>query len=310
MPTTARSSCRFEVPLRHLARAALRLLLLIASAVVFTEPGFSAEPRRLTTDGRLKSTPVFIDRSGTELIYVVQERPVQFRLVRLKLDDLTAVAVHPQETRTEFEPAASPDGRLMAFVQSRANLSLALVMRDTVSGKMSEVPPAGGFAGPRSPAIAADGKRVLYCFPDQGRQRIYSVDLDAGDRRTIVDSEGVNNWPDCSPDGRRIVWSSTRDDDYEIYDAAVDGSGVRRLTISPRQDIRPRYSPDGSRIAFMSARDGNYEIYVMRADGTDAQRATDHPESDDYPAWHPNGRELVVVSERDGRHDLYLIPAP
>ncbi len=264
----------------------------------------------MTNDGRLKSTPVFVDRSGAELIYVVQERPVQFRLVRLKLADLSVAPVDPPQTNTEFEPACSPDGRLLAFVQSRANLSLALVIRDVSVGKAFEVPPAGGFAGPRSPAFSADGKRVLFSFPEQGRQRIYSVNLEAGDRQTIVDSDGVNNWPDCSPDGRRIVWSSTRDDDYEIYDAAIDGSDVRRLTSSVKQDIRPRYSPDGSRIAFMSNRDGNYEIYVMRSDGADVHRVTEHPESDDYPAWHPNGRQLVIVSERDGRHDLYLVPAP
>ncbi len=268
----------------------------------------AAEERRLTTDGRLKSSPIFTDRAATELIYVVQERPTQLRPMRLKLDDLTNTPLDAAQTKSEFDPALSADGKRFAFIQNRANLSLALVIRDALTEKTSEVPPAGGFAGPRSPTFSADGERVIYSFADGERQSLYSVNLDAGDRKLLIDSKGVNIWPDCSPDGRRIVWSSTRDNDYELYSAAIDGSDVRRLTANPKQDIRPRYSPDGSCIAFMSNRDDNYEIYLMQADGSDIRRVTENPESDDYPAWHPDGRQLVIVSERDGRHDLYLIP--
>jgi len=269
-----------------------------------------AESRRLTTDGRLKNSPVFADRSGEEILFVIQDRANQFRLMRLKLADLSIIPVHPNETKTEFEPALSADGQVLSYVQNRGNLSLALVIHDARSGKDAEIPPAGGFSGPRSPVISPDGTRVLFSFADQGRQQIQSVNIQAAERKTIIDSDGVNNWPDFSPDGRRIVFASTRDDDYEIYSATSEGTDLRRLTASLRQDIRPRYSPDGSRIAFMSNRDGNYEIYLMQTDGTGVVRVTDNPESDDYPAWHPDGKRLVVVSERDGKHDLYLIDVP
>ncbi len=285
-----------------------RTLILVATLCALPDVVWAEQ--RLTTDGRIKNSPVFVDRSGSELIYVLQERPVQFRLMRFKLADQSVAPVHPQQTKTEFEPALSLDGNVLAYVQSRGNLSLALMIHDARTGKAVEVPPGAGFSGPRSPAISPDGTRVLFSYADQGRQRIYSVNLEARDQKTIIDSDGVNNWPDFSPDGRRIVFASTRDDDYEIYSAAADGSDARRLTNSPRQDIRPRYSPDGSLIAFMSSRDGNYEIYVMKADGSDVRRVTQNPESDDYPAWHPDGKRLVIVSERDGRHDLYLLDVP
>lgn len=290
----------------HSSLAAAQILIVTLG----TSPGVAWAEQRLTTDGRIKNSPVFTDRSGTELIYVLQERPVQFRLMRLKFADQSVEPVHPQQTKTEFEPALSPDGNVLAYVQSRGNLSLALMIHDVRTGKDVEVPPGAGFSGPRSPAISPDGTRVLFSYPDQGRQRIYSVNLEARDQKTIIDSDGINNWPDFSPDGRRIVFASTRDDDYEIYSAAADGSDPRRLTNSPRQDIRPRFSPDGSRIVFMSSRDGNYEIYLMKADGSDVRRVTNNAESDDYPVWHPDGKRLVIVSERGGRHDLYLVDVP
>lgn len=288
----------------------LRYVFLTAGLLTVFAPCARAEPLRLTTDGRLKSTPAFSDRSGTEIVFVLQERPVQMRLMRLKMVDRSVSPVHPDERRTEFEPAVSPNGEVLAWVQNRGNLSLALVIHDQRIGKDAEVPPAGGFSGPRSPAFSPDGTRVVYSFADQGRQQIFSINLQAGDRKLIIDSDGVNNWPDFSPDGKRIVFASTRDDDYEIYTAAADGSDVRRLTASPRQDIRPRFSPDGSRIAFTSNRDGNYEIYVMKPDGSDVQRVTENPESDDYAAWHPDGKRLIIVCERDGRHDLYQVDVP
>ena len=262
---------------------------------------------RLTSDGRLKSTPVFVGPSGDELIYVVQDRAVQFRLMKLTLADGRSTELHPNQNKTEFEPAVSRDGRWLAYIQSRGNLSLALMIHDSKENRDFEVPPGGGFSGARSPVFSPDGTRILFSYPDQGRQRILSVNTEAKDQKTVIESDGVNNWPDFSSDGKRIVFSSSRDDDYEIYTAAADGTDVRRLTFSPKQDIRPRYSPDSSRVAFMSNRDGNYEIYVMSADGGQIVRATENPESDDYPAWHPDGKRLVIVSERAGKHDLYLI---
>ena len=268
------------------------------------------EPIPLTRDGHVKRDPVFLDASGTELLYVVLEKPTQLRLMKLLLSDRSSTAFHPNEVRSEFEPAVSADGRYLAFVQSRGNLSLGLVIHDRIENLTFEVPPGGGFAGYRSPTFVTDNSRVFFCYPEDGRQQIYSVNLQGKNRQTVIDSEGVNNWPHFAADGRRFTFSSSRDDDYEIYVADSNGSNPLRLSQSPGQDLRPRFSPDGSRIAFTSSRDGNYEIYVMQADGSNVIRVTNHPEQDDYPSWHPNGKQLIVVSERHGKFDLYQIDVP
>jgi dipeptidyl aminopeptidase/acylaminoacyl peptidase len=269
----------------------------------------AAEPVRLTTDGRLKQDPVFA-RNGADLYYVDQPTAVQLRIVRRSMEDGTTIPVHPDQTKAEYEPAVTADGRFLGFVCSRGNLSLALVLEDTVEKRQATIEPQGGFCGYRSPAFSPDAMRMLYSFADGGRQQIWSCNMKATDQKALTDSRGVNNWPNWSPDGRRIVFGSSRDDDFEIYAMNADGSDVRRLTDSSGQDTRPKFSPDGQRIAFTSNRDGNYEIYVMNADGTGVVRVTENPERDDYAAWHPDGKRLVVVSERSGRFDLYLIDAP
>ncbi len=270
----------------------------------------AAEPVRLTSDGHVKRDPVFFNAEETELLYVLLEKPAQLRLMKLSLANEIVTPLHPTETRSEFEPALSVNGRYLTYVQNRGNLSLALVIEDTVENRTSEVPPGGGFSGIRSPTFAPDHLRILFSYPEEGRQQIYSVDLLGKNRQTVIDSEGVNNWPHFSPDGRQFVFSSSRDDDYEIYVAQSNGSNPRRLTNSPGQDIRPRFSPDGSRIAFTSNRDGNYEVYVMQSDGSQLVRVTNHPEQDDYPIWYPTGKSLLMISERSGSFDFYRTEVP
>ncbi|RLT02008.1 MAG: hypothetical protein DWI22_21610 [Planctomycetota bacterium] len=285
-------------------RVTLCLAILILSSCPLTS---AADPIRLTTDGHTKRDPVFLNAQGTELLYVVLDKPNQLRLMKLSLADQAISPWHMSETRSEFEPAVSTSGRHIAFVQNRGNLSLAMVIEDLAKTQVGEVPPGGGFSGMHSPTFTRDDLRVFFSYPEEGRQQIFSVNLKGEDRRTVIDSEGVNNWPQVSPDGRQLVFSSSRDNDYEVYLADIDGSNPRRLTRSPGQDLRPRFSPEGSRIAFTSNRDGNYEIYVMKLDATGLVRLTNNSEQDDFPLWDPDGRSLIVVSERDGQTDLYRI---
>ena len=287
-----------------------KVLLAAVVGLGFGQLLAAAEPIRLTADGRVKRDPVFSKPDGSELLFAVLERPKQLRLMKLTLADHKIEQLHLDETRSEFEPAVSRDGRYLAFVQNRGNLSLAMVIKDLMTGTQVDIPPGGGFSGMHSPAFAPDNSRVLYSYPEEGRQHLFAVGIDAKNPTRLVDSSGVNNWPSYSPDGREVVFSSTRDGDYDLYVMKSDGTNVRRLTDSPKQDIRPRWSPDGRRIAFTSNRDGNYEIYLIAPNGTGLSRVTNHPEQDDFAAWHPDGRRLVIVAERDGHQDLVLVDVP
>lgn len=285
----------------------LKRLFTAANILCLCGIAIAEDVDQLTNDSLFKRDPIFI-KDGDELVYVVLTRPEQLQIMRMTMSDRKTVPLHKDEVRSELEPAFSRDGRYYAHLQSRSPASVAMMIRDAKEKKDVEIPPAPGFSGMRSPTFTADGNRVLYSFAENGRQQIFSVNLQAKDRKTIIDSNGINNWPHVSKDGKALVFSSTRDGNFEIYVARADGSDVRRLTDARSQEIRPSFSPDGNRIAFTSNRDGNYEVYVMNSDGSDVSRLTDNPEKDDYPAWHPDGKRLVIVSERAGRHDLYLIP--
>ncbi len=265
-----------------------------------------SEAKRLTTDGRLKMDPVFVD-GGAALVYCAQEKSTQLSLMRLNVAAGSVERLHPQAQTSEFEPAFTPDGRYCAFVQSQGNLKLKLVVRDREKANQeASYSPEGGFAGVRRPSLAPDGRWVAFAQPVEGGQEIASLNQLCQDFRTLT-RDGMNAGPAYSPDGRHIAFASSRAGSFDIYLMGADGRDVRRLTKGPRMNIRPVWAPDGRRIAFTSSRDGNYQIYVMNADGTDIRRITRSTERDDYPTWHPDGKRLVFVGERAGKSDLYEI---
>jgi TolB protein len=263
---------------------------------------------RLTDDGGHKFSPQFT--GGEEILYTLFDGVTLMRLMRLRVARGVSEPLHKEASRSELDPTMSADGRYLAFVQLRGTLSLGLQVLDLKRNTSAEVPPESGFCGLRSPAIAPDNTRVLYSFATGGRQKLFSVNMDGGDRRLLTDGIGIDNWPDYSHDGKQVVFSSSRGGGFDVYIMKANGSEMRRLTSGPFRNVRPRFSPDGKHIAFTGFRNGRCRVYVMRADGSNARCVETDSEQDDYPSWHPSGRRLVMVSERSGRHDLYLVKAP
>ena len=279
---------------------------LILVAMLLCPALKAAEPVRLTTDGRMKFTPVFVD-GDTTLTYVDFENPKVFRLKSLDWKTRQVKAIHEAAPAPEFDPAYSADRNYFAFLRATGGLQVSLVIRNRKTDEEILVAPEPGFSGYRTPAIAPDSSQMLFSFANNFGQDIFRVDMKGGERTALTGAKGINIWPSYSPDGTKVLFTSTRDGNYELYEMKPDGSDIKRLTDSPYQDLRGQYSPDGKQIAFVSHRDGNAEIYLCNADGTNVRRVTNHEERDDYPTWHPDGKHLVCVAEREGSHDLYLL---
>lgn len=282
---------------------------LFVHLILLSVTATASEPRRLTVDGRQKSSPLFVNE-GREVVYVDFADSTLYQLRRLELSTGKIERLHPDATAAEFEPARSRDSQTYAHLKLRGTLSIGIVVRDQLGGIINEILPGPGFRGYRSPALAPDHSRLAFSYAEGGTQQIYSSKLDGTDRKLVTNFPGIANWPDYSPNGQSIVFGSSRDGNFEIYRVTTEGADLQRLTNNPFQDLRPRFSPDGSRIVFTSHRDGNAEIYVMNADGSHQQRVTTSDEREDYPEWHPDGNQLVIVREVEGQSELFLLELP
>jgi len=270
--------------------------------------GFSSAKTRLTTDGSNKRDPVFID-GGTTLVYGIDENRDLIRLKQLDLDTLQPKPYYESANRHHVEVAFSRDGRYVSYTECTGNLTAQFVIKD-LQEKKDYFVKHSGRGGTRSPAFAPDNSVVVYAFAEKGPQQLWSVDMEAKNKKQLTQCEGISNWPSFTPDGKTIIFSNTRENNYEIYSMDANGSNEKRLTENTIMDIRPVVSPNGKQIAFTSLRNGFYNVYVMNIDGTDVRQVTDSEERDDYPTWHPDGKRLALVSERKGKFDLYMVEVP
>jgi TolB protein len=270
-----------------------------------TSPVIAAEPIRLTTDGGTKSDPAFTAK-GEEIVFTSLDLPTLLTLKRLKLSDKTIERLHLAAVTSEYESSHTPDEGMYAFIQSRGNLNMRMVIRDAKSGKENVFEPGGGFASIRRPTFHPSGDRIAFAIPSPTGQEIASVNKEGKDRKQVAVG-GINSWPAYSPDGKKIVFCSSRDGDFDLYVADADGGNPKRVIKLPGMQSHPAWSPDSKRIAFASNQGDNYDLFVVNADGSSLKQLTTHPERDDYPAWHPEGKRIVFVGERKGKLDLYLL---
>src|SRR5260370_39581155 len=109
----------------------------------------AGEPVRLTTDGKLKFSPVFFN-GGKEIVYHDLEKPELYRLQRLTLATRTVEPLHPKASSSEFEATFSVDGRTCGFLRTTGTLVVSAVIRTVATGAEVVVPPGMGFSGLRA----------------------------------------------------------------------------------------------------------------------------------------------------------------
>lgn len=281
-------------------RPLVAAVLITASLVQILSAGEPAH-EVLTHSGNSKSELNF--RDADHLVYVEETGPRQWAIMQLTLSTGTVERLHPDFKYNQFGPAFSPDGKHFAYLKNVGNLNLRLVIRNLESGAESEFG-EGGFSGMQAPCFSADSQRLFYAYPTDGRQQIWSCNLQCDDRKILVDSSGINNWPSCSADGQ-LVFASSRSGNYELYLQSHVDTPPRQVTSHSLMDIRPRINASGTEIVFTSTRSGNYDIYKLRSADNEPVRITSNPERDDYACWHPDGR-IVYVEELDGQTEIVL----
>ena len=171
-----------------------------------------SEPERLTTDGKLKSAPVFVSRQ--EVVFSVHDSPNLVALKRLKVKDGTQEKVHPSVTAHQFDPAYSPDGKRIAFSSSRDG-DFEIYVMDADGGNVRRLTKSPGLD--TRPAWSPNGKRIAFTSNRYGNYEIYIMDADGSHQRRVTDNPGKDDYATWHPDGKRLLIVSERGGKYDLY---------------------------------------------------------------------------------------------
>jgi dipeptidyl aminopeptidase/acylaminoacyl peptidase len=169
-------------------------------------------------------------------------------------------------------------------------------------------------------AWSPDGKLIAFVSKSGGRDVIFIVDAENGDRKMKIDPglSGMRN-PSWSPDGTRIAFQGMNEGFTDLYVYGLENDNLTRLFHDKYDDNDPSWSPDGRFLAFASDRPtgtdeeggngfayGNYNIFLLDIENDEIRPLTHNPYKNNQPAFSPDGERIAFVSNRNGIDNLYL----
>jgi serine/threonine protein kinase len=196
--------------------------------------------------------------------------------------------------------AASPDGRLIAFVSSRDGRP-RIWLKQLADG--TEVAITSGPAD-SAPRFAPDGSVLLFTRTENGASAIYRVPVVGGDPRKLIDNAYDGDW---SPDGRQIAFIRNRGERNArtsiLCATPTNGGAVSELAASTIEELfSPRWSPRGTSIVVTRAQRGTAPGSLLVIDVATKEKrvlARDTPHGLLSGAAWVAGGDAVVYAELD-----------
>lgn len=102
-------------------------------------------------------------------------------------------------------------------------------------------------------AWTPDGK-IVFRFNENGRDDIWQMDKDGGERKQLTIKSGNNIQPTVCARGSAIVFASKRTEEYRLWRADRDGGNPQLLTTVNASDseLYPHCAPDGDWVVYQS----------------------------------------------------------
>jgi Tol biopolymer transport system component len=164
----------------------------------------------------------------------------------------------------DSDPAASPDGKLIAFTSWRDGISRIWIKQVKGGG---EAPLTSGPDG--AARFSPDGSSLLFVRDLGSKQAVFRIGLVGGEPRLVTGEGAAADW---APDGRRIAFvrGGTPGAKHSVVGVLDLDSGVERIVADEGNRIlhSPRWSPDGGGIAYAAGSFSGSDWKIREADSS------------------------------------------
>jgi Tol biopolymer transport system component len=257
-----------------------------------------AQPRTLPFAGGGTRSPA-VSRRGNRLAYVSVER----RDTHVWQIDVPGPKAEPKEavkfiasTRSESEPAYSPDGKKVAFGSNRSGSPEIWVCNRDGSHPVQLT----SFGGPLAnrPRWSPDGQRIVFYSDATGNRDVYVIRADGGLPKPLTQDPSIDENPGWSADGKWVYFQSDRRAPKEVWKVSADGGEA--IPVWKIREGSPVESPDGKFLYYDKGWPDNYSIWrVPTTGGVEIEVvASAHP----YGGWvvFNDGVYFIAWNEKGG----------
>jgi Tol biopolymer transport system component len=271
---------------RGVQLAALVGLVVVVVSPASMRPSASASPEAPASQVPPWASTGFIAyKCGNALCLIRPDRSSNRKLLR---------AAHPWP---QWDPAFSPDGRLVAFrgYYGPAEGAYALYVAGADGCAVHRL--TRSIAG--NPSWSPDGKWIV--FDTSGEGVIWKVHPNGSGLTRIVGRKGADydGSPAWSPNGQTIAFVRYHRGHGQLWLVRADGRSAKLLhTDAQGSDELPAWSHDGTSIAFASQVGRRTSIEVIDANGSNLRALTNGRSNTRNPVWLPHDAGIA-----------YLVPA-